>query len=58
MKNNEDVEFYRLGKLFIDYLSDNVSDIFSCFIDDVKSSFDIVAIKDKYINAYTILFHR
>lgn len=47
--------FKRIGTLFLDYLSDNVSDIFNNFIEDIRT-IDIQTVKEKYINSYTFYF--
>ena len=50
------IVFKRIGTLFLNYLSDDVSEIFNKFIDDVISSKDIIDVESKYINAYTFYF--
>ena len=47
--------FQKIGTLFLDYLSDNISEIFNKFMDDMMEM-DIEIVKEKYINAYTFYF--
>lgn len=53
-KDNKKI-FQKIGTLFLDYLSDNISEIFNKFIDDMMEK-DIEIVKEKYINAYTFYF--
>lgn len=53
-KDNNKI-FQKIGTLFLDYLSDNISEIFNKFIDDIMEK-DIEIVKEKYINAYTFYF--
>lgn len=53
-KDNNKI-FQKIGTLFLDYLSDNISEIFNKFIDDIIEK-NIEIVKEKYINAYTFYF--
>lgn len=53
-KDNNKI-FQKIGTLFLDYLSDNISEIFNKFIDDIIEK-DIEIVKEKYINAYIFYF--
>lgn len=50
------IKHYKIGSLFLDYLSDNVSEIFSVFLDDIFKQEDINNLEMKYVNSYTFYF--
>lgn len=55
-KEKKEKKHNRTGSLFLDYLADDVTEIFSNFFDDVIKENNIEKIEDKYINAYTFYF--
>lgn len=50
------IKHYKIGSLFLDYLSDNVSETFSVFLDDIFKKEDINNLEMKYVNSYTFYF--
>ncbi len=57
--NQNDSKYKKIGTLFLDYLSDSISELYVEFIKDVlamKTLEEIEKIEDKYINAYTFYF--
>lgn len=55
-KEKKEKKHNKTGSLFLDYLADDVTEIFSNFFDDVIEENNIKNIEDKYINAYTFYF--
>ena len=60
---NEDIyferktkKFYKTGTLFLDYLSDEISELYNEFINDICNKKNIQDLKDKYISSYTFYF--
>lgn len=55
IEKNSEKNFYKIGTLFLNYLSDDISDIFNEFIQNIVET-DIKTVQEKYINAYTFYF--
>lgn len=49
-------KFYKTGTLFLDYLSDEISELYNEFINDICNKKNIQDLKDKYISLYTFYF--
>ena len=57
--NQSDSKYKKIGTLFLDYLSDSISELYVEFLKDVlgiKNIEEIEEIEEKYINAYTFYF--
>ena len=49
-------KFYKIGTLFLDYFSDEISELYNEFINDICNKKNIQDLEGKYISSYTFYF--
>lgn len=54
-KNNQN-GFQKIGSLFLDYLSDNISEICTTFMEDLKAGVTMNELENKYVSSYIFYF--
>lgn len=54
--DEKSLEYQRIGTLFLDYLSDDISELYSEFMNDICRKMSLEQLKAKYISSYTFYF--